>query len=150
MSDFAFQPVIILPVTPEDKAEVAALFKADAEAKKIWPGGISMNWYFFWNGQKENNHWVKAVGPNGNILGSVHWTVRKRDGGRTLHDIAVLPSARGQGLGKILVDHIGLPITLKTDHDSQANGFYLKLGFVLQGQAQSRSGLKMFNVYRKE
>lgn len=140
---------MIVPVTQEDKAAVLALHRADPEAKKIWPSGIGQAWYWYWNSPAREEHWVKSVMEFGTLLGTVHWSVRL-DGWRNLRDIAVHPSARGIGIGRELVEHIGLPIVLKTDHDSLANQFYLRLGFRLVQTVASRSGKKLFNEYRRE
>lgn len=140
----------ILPVTPDDKAAILALFALD---KKIWPSGVGQNWYWFWREHSTKEDWVKVVdgnamvdGVDGQIVGSAHWSTR-RDGTRNLKDIIVLPSARGQGIGRMLVEHIGRPIILKTDHDSDANAFYQRLGFVKGDTLPSKNGSKLLTNY---
>lgn len=133
----------IEPVTPDDKQEILRLFALD---KKIWPSGIGQNWYWFWREKSTHEEWVK-IGARGIIVASAHWSVR-RDGLRNLKDIIVDPAFRGAGLGRQLIAYIGRPIILKTDHDSEANGFYRHLGFQAGEEVRSKSGAKLLRVYR--
>ena len=134
---------MIEPVTESDKKEIIALFGMD---KKIWPSGIGMNWYWFWREKSTREDWVKIV-EGGEIIGSAHWSTR-RDGIRNLKDIIIHPAHRGKGLGLQLIECIGRPIILKTDHDSEANGFYRHLGFEPGEEVRSKSGVKLLRVYR--
>lgn len=143
----------ILPVTPDDKAAILALFALD---KKIWPSGVGQNWYWYWREHSTKEDWVKVVDDGGNLVGSAHWSTR-RDGTRNLKDIIVHPSARGRGIGRMLVEHIQknrtlepvqfYRIILKTDHDSDANAFYQRLGFVKGDTLPSKSGTKLLTNY---
>lgn len=134
----------ILPVEVVDKAAIIALFALD---KKIWPSGVGMSWYWFWNSPAKREYWVKAV-EGDKILGSVHWSVR-RDDVRNLRDIIVSPTVRGKGIGKLLVEHVGSPVILKTDHDSEANRFYQHLGFVQGETRPSKNGKKLLTGYSR-
>lgn len=137
--------MLIVPVELADKTEVIKLFGLD---KKIWPSGVDQNWYWYWREKSTKEEWVKVLaGDHQSIIGSAHWSLR-RDGIRNLKDIIVHPDVRGQGVGKFLIDHIGRPIVLKTDHDSEANGFYRHLGFEPGEEVRSKSGAKLLRVYR--
>jgi GNAT superfamily N-acetyltransferase len=142
--------ITIEDVTPEDKDEILALFKQDDECKKIWGSGGGQQWYWFWHKDSgKQEYWVKAVDNDG-ILGFVHWSVRKRDGWRNLQDIIVAGKAQGLGIGRMLVNHIGRPIYLKTDHDSIANRFYQRMGFRQGDTVWSRNGRKQLTYYYLE
>ena len=139
----------IQPVEEFDKGEILALFRSDEEARKIWSSGVGQSWYFYWDAGNPREHWVKAFEPGGRIIGSVHWLVRL-DGWKSLRDIVVDPAARGQGVGRLLVEHLGLPIVLKTDQDSLANNFYRRLGFKIGETSLTRNGKKYVTAYTKE
>jgi GNAT superfamily N-acetyltransferase len=131
-------------VTPDDKVEIIRLFGLD---KKIWPSGVGQNWYWYWREKSTKEAWVKVTDGVSGIIASAHWSVR-RDGWRNLKDIIVHPNFRRHHLGQTLIDHIGRPIVLKTDHDSEANGFYRHLGFEPGEEVRSKSGAKLLRVYR--
>jgi GNAT superfamily N-acetyltransferase len=135
------------PCLPDcDRDAIFALFKSDLEAIQIWKEKGRQLWYWYWKSPSKNAHWDKAV-VDGKVLGTVHWNVR-RDGIRNLHDIVVVSETRGSGLGRKLVEHVGLPIILKTDSCSIANGFYQHLGFTLYMTSESQNGQKKMNHYR--
>jgi GNAT superfamily N-acetyltransferase len=140
----------IEPVQESDRQEIVALFGSDAEAQKIWgKDGGRVVWYWYWSqpAKKARKHWDKAVDvETGRILGCVHW-VEHMNGWRTLKDIVVAPDARGQGVGRALVAQVGLPVYLKTDVDSLANGFYQRLGFTKGETMPSKKRTKMLTVY---
>lgn len=137
----------ILPVEQTDAKEIQLLFAEDAVSKTIWPTGVGQNWYWYWREKSTKEEWVKVMdGSHTVIIASAHWSVRK-DGTRNLKDIVVQSSVRGQGIGRILIERIGRPIICKTDHDSAANHFYQRLGFVKGETLPSKSGKKLLTAY---
>ncbi len=73
----------------------------------------------------------------------------KRNGEKTLYEIAVDTNMKRMGIGRALVDFIGAPMLLKTDADNIAsNAFYASLGFFLLGEKFTKSG-KRVNVWKK-
>lgn len=81
-------------------------------------------------------------------FGFAHFLV-KRDGTRTLYEVAVDSSQKRRGIGKALLDAIGYPMSLKTDADNpESNNFYRKLGFICVGSKFTNSGKKV-NVYQR-
>lgn len=134
----------IVDVEVHDKEEIIKLFALD---KKIWPSGVNQNWYWFWRPKTTMERWVKVLSGSGTILASAHWSIRK-DGTKNLKDIIVRPDMRGQNLGRLLMNEIGRPVVLKTDHDSDANGFYLALGLTPGETVPSKRGTKLLRVYR--
>ncbi len=140
----------MLPVEESDKDEILALFKQDEETKKIWGSGGGQSWYWYWHKPEgKQEYWVKAV-VSGHIVGFIHWSVRKRDNWRNLQDVIVHKDVRGRRVGKQLVDHIGAPVYLKTDHDSLANSFYQRWGFRKGETVPSRNGKKLLTYYYRE
>lgn len=138
--------VLITEVTRLDADDVLALFKTE---KSIWSSGGGQAWYRYWQQRGPREYWVKAVEPPYcTLLGFVHWTIR-RDGWRTLADIIVSPTARGRGVGKRLVEHLGDPIRLKTDVGAPSNEFYQRLGFRCVETKPSKNGKKQLNVYER-
>ena len=135
--------MLIVDTTPDDKQAILQLFGLD---KKIWPSGVGQNWYWFWREKSTKERWVKVL-DHETIIASAHWSMR-RDGIRNLKDIIVHPNVRGQNIGRLLITEIGRPIILKTDHDSEANGFYRHLGFEPGEEVPSKSGAKLLRVYR--
>lgn len=59
-----------------------------------------------------------------------HWH-RRRDNVSVIYEICVPDEARGQGLGRAMVDQLPRPIRLKCPVDNESNGFYRHLGFEL-------------------
>lgn len=77
---------------------------------------------------------VEAVGrgellyhPSGAFC---HYHTR-RDGVTTIYEICVPAEARGQGLGRQLIERLPRPVRLKCPVTNESNGFYRRLGFVL-------------------
>lgn len=66
----------------------------------------------------------------GTIVGFVNWHKRK-DGWRTIYEIAVHRDWRGRGVGKALMRAVGIPVRLKCPVDNVSNRFYEGLGMNL-------------------
>lgn len=83
--------------------------------------------------------WLIVAERQHQIIGFAHYRHR-RDGQTTLYEICVQAEMRGQGVGKVLVQHLCAEaallgkscLVLKTPIDLPANGFYQHLGFVCQ------------------
>lgn len=58
---------------------------------------------------------------------------RRRDGVSVIYEICTPTEARGQGLGKKMIDILPLPIELKCPVDNESNKFYEHIGFKLIG-----------------
>lgn len=130
----------IRPVRPADAAWVLPLFTANQSIL----GPASVAWHRFWAGARTRNHWIVIEG-----LAFVHYR-RRLDGVYVIDEIAVDAAAKGRGLGRRLVERIGLPIELKTDADNaESNAFYQRLGFYPAGTKRSKSGKKLFRLWRK-
>lgn len=72
-----------------------------------------------------------AVAPDGSVIGFVNWH-KRRDGWRTVYEIAVAPDQLGQGVGKALINSVPGRIRLKcTVENDRANSFYDAQGFRL-------------------
>lgn len=123
-----------------DEAWVLAVFKANQSI--LGPGSVA--WFRYWAAPHARNRWL--VLPE---LAFVHY--RKRlDGVNVIDEIAVDASAKRQGLGRLLVDAVGLPCELKTDsNNEESNRFYERLGFYPAGLKRSRNGKKTFRIWRK-
>lgn len=122
----------------EDLEWVEELFQKNEYI--LGPAGLAL--YRWKNDRKENDRLIVV-----REVAFARYTIRK-DGIRTLHEIAVAEEAKGQGIGKRLIQEIGRPIQLKTDADNEeSNNFYKALGFTFNGKKKSRNGKKIFNLY---
>ena len=82
------------------------------------------------------------------VVGFVHYHAR-RDGWHTLHEIGLLKSHQGQGLGQRLLAQVPLPIRLKTTTDNAgAARFYEREGFTRVRVEEGRK--RALAVYEKE
>lgn len=131
--------VPLRPAVEADREWVLRLFRV--ERAILGEVGSSV-WYRWRTGGAHNEHWTVAE-PE---LGFCHWRLR-RDGWATIYEMAVWPWARGLGVGRALVESLGPRVRLKTDVWSEANKFYLALGFRLAGSAKSRDGARLLNIY---
>lgn len=147
MKDFMTDPevpyetaLVIRGAVPEDQKWVAKLF----DANKSILGNVSGGTVFWrWKAGKSPNERFDVI-PE---LAFVHWRVRK-DGTRVVYEIAVSQEAKGRGLGRKLMEHVGRPVELKTDAASEeSNAFYLKLGLHCVGRMTGGSG-KIMNFYQ--
>lgn len=129
------------PATPEDQKWVAKLFDANKDILGKVSGGTA-----FWRWQTRGGPQEKwFVIPE---LAFAHWYIRK-DGTKVLYEIAVSKDAKRMGLGKKLLDLIGLPCELKTDAEHpESNAFYQALGFKKMGYQNASSG-KRKAIYQK-
>lgn len=76
--------------------------------------------------------------------GLCHWHLRK-DGQVTIHEIIVLPSHRGRGIASSMLERLkhisgATSIFAKCPADLPANGWYRRMGFIWEGEEQTRSG----------
>lgn len=137
--------VQLLPIEPADEDDVLRLFRGE---RSTWPSGGGQIWWRYWHWQRDREFWVKAV-CCGRLTGFAHWTVRRRDTVRVLHDIIVGQEFRGMGLGRLLVAHIGEPIVLKTDTGGPAEVFYQRLGFTRGKTRWTKNGKKQVTEYSR-
>jgi GNAT superfamily N-acetyltransferase len=132
----------IVPVQPEDKQQIMSLFKQDEEARRIWPNSIcNRYWWLYTSHRGKQEYWDKMVEENV-IIGFVHWRVRKT-GWKYIDELLVAQEKRGQGIGRLLIEHVGRPVYLKTDPNSEAVKFYLKLGFLPGESMETSYGARM-------
>lgn len=128
------------PATAEDGEWIARLFDANAGILGNMSGG-TLVW-----------RWKTSGNPRDRMIvvrrkGFAHYLVRK-DGTRTLYELAVDKACRRAGIGKMLLAAVGCPITLKTDASHhESNAFYRSAGLVCCGQMRTRAG-KLMNVYQ--
>ena len=97
--------------TPEDHALWLPLFEAYAAFYKtpLTPQTIATVWD--WIHDPENPFWCAlAFGPDGRPLGLVQYQLMHRSLGGSmvcyLSDLFTTPDARGQGIGRALIDHV--------------------------------------------
>lgn len=76
-----------------------------------------------------------------------HWH-RRRDGVSVIYEICVPDEARGQGLGRAMVEQLPRPIRLKCPVDNAANEFYRHLGFELVAVEPGKK--RQLNVWKLE
>lgn len=128
--------------TPEDFEWIKPLFKKN---KKIL-GSVEMAIYRFKKRKEEKPDDTRDQFIVVRPYGFAHF-LQKKNGERTLYEIAVDDSMKRKGIGKALMDKIGYPMSLKTDADNkESNEFYKRLGFVWLGAKYTKSG-KLVNVY---
>lgn len=81
------------------------------------------------------------------VVGFVHYHAR-RDGWHTLHEIGLLKSHQGQGIGQQLLAQVPLPMRLKTTTDNLgAARFYEREGFTRVRVEEGRK--RALAVYEK-
>jgi len=78
------------------------------------------------------------------LLGFVNWH-KRRDGWRTIYEIAVHRDWRGRGVGKALARAVGIPVRLKCPVDNDSNRFYEGLGMTLVRREDGR--VRVLNVW---
>lgn len=116
--------------------------KVEPQLGELWTTGGPT--FHRWLVDTNLRHRIDGIEP----VAFVHYLIRK-DGGKTIYDIAVDPDHRGQGLGKALVEHVGFPVRLSTNVDNEgSNAFYRALGFRLTRREVSKSG-HLKNVYER-
>ncbi len=78
--------------------------------------------------------------------GFCHWHLR-RDGQLTIREIIVLPALRGRGIGTKILESLKLQnatsIFAKCPADLEANDWYGKKGFELEGAETTKSGREL-------
>ena len=80
------------------------------------------------------------------LVGFVNWHKRK-DGWRTIYEIAVHRDWRGMGIGKALMRAVGTPVRLKCPVDNASNRFYEGLGMQLAQREDGR--IRALNVWER-
>lgn len=93
---------------------------------------------------KKYEVYVAVMGQQ--IVGFVHWHQR-RDGWRTIYEIAVDRQWRGKGIGKALLQAIPAPLRLKCTQDNPANDFYKSQGMTLERTEPGRK--RPLNVWSR-
>ena len=125
----------------EDQKWVGKLFDLNRDVLGKVSGG-TVFWRALNSGNEREHFWVIPE------VAFAHWLVRK-DGVKVLYEVAVHPDNKRQGLAKRLLQHIGLPMELKTDADhAESNAFYQALGFKKMGYKTAGSGKRMA-IYQK-
>lgn len=66
------------------------------------------------------------------VVGFMHWHKRK-DGWSTRYHLCVAKQARGQGIGKMLVDEVPKPNRGRCPIDNESNKFFKKIGAKFDG-----------------
>jgi len=119
--------------------------------KQVWDrrlGGFGLAWSWYWKQRElhfgaaaDRQRWL-VVRP----VGFVHYYLR-RDGWKTIHEIAVRREFRRTGVGRALLRAVEAPIRLTTDADNaESNEFYRREGFDLFDEKRSKKG-KLMNIY---
>lgn len=130
----------ILEIRESDVYWVKELFKLN----KGILGSFDTTYFRFKQSVNNREKWI--VIPE---IAFVHY-MERLDGVKVIYEIAVNPSEKKKGIGRMLMAHIGYPIQLKTDADNlESNEFYKKTGYICLGQKKSKNGKKTFNIYQK-
>lgn len=109
----------------DDKSWVLSLF--DSVAVLGEPNTGRMQWHRFWKNRTPNERWIVSE----DRFAFCHFRL-KRDGSKTVYEIAVSEQARRLGYGRQMLEIVGLPVVCKTDSGNvAANAFYKSCGFVL-------------------
>jgi GNAT superfamily N-acetyltransferase len=95
---------------------------------------------------------------NGRIIGFILWSKPSRGankGWHVVHTLAVDILHQREGIGRVLLNSVPLPIRLKcpvevgkTPYPNPANDFYRAMGFTLAGTDTTKKG-KLLNVWEK-
>lgn len=80
------------------------------------------------------------------LTGFVNWH-KRRDGWRTIYEIAVHRDWRGMGIGKALMRAVGTPVRLKCPVDNASNQFYEGLGMTMVRREAGR--VRQLNVWER-
>lgn len=66
-----------------------------------------------------------------------------------IYEIAVPKAWQGKGIGAAMINALPRPIRLKCTQDNPANGFYLRVGFILiDTEAGRKRPLNVYEFYR--
>ena len=103
-------PLIIRPVTPEDRSAWEALFRGYAAFYKTDPDP-ALEAVWTWVTDPAEPYWSEiAWGPDGTALGLVQYSLMHRSlSGQQvvyLSDLFTTPAARGQGVGRALIERV--------------------------------------------
>lgn len=142
----AHRPVVYLRgALPDDAWAVEAIWRPEER----WLGSGKLAWKRYWANRSDREHWLLAsVRHTGDVMGFVHYRIR-RDGGKTIYEIAVAKEARRMGIATALLDAVGVPVRLKTNAGNrESNAFYRASGFRLMGVTLTKKG-KPMNVWEK-
>lgn len=127
--------------TAADEEWIVGLF--DDNAQILGGAFIGKRMFFRWASSKNKKD--KIVVVSGKAF--AHYR-NKKDGTKTLYEIAVHSSEKRKGIGTLLMNHIGRPVVLKTDRtNEESNAFYRALGLTLCGKTKTKSG-KELNIWQ--
>lgn len=132
--------------TTEDRDWVVKLFTAN---KGCLGNVASSVWWRYWQARAAatrkapcRERWI-VIRP----YAFAHYRLRK-DGVRTLYEIATSAEMKRRGLATALIGAMGAPVVLKTDADNaESNALYKALGFVLMATVEN--GARQFNYYQR-
>ena len=103
-------PLTIAPVTPADRADWQALFRAYAAFYRTDASAAEAQ-VWDWIQSETEPYWADiARDADGAALGLVQYSLMHRSlsGGMVVYlsDLFTLPQARGKGVGRALIDHV--------------------------------------------
>ena len=101
---------------------------------------------FFWmkGALKKSNQKMVVIREKG----FCRYRFDKKKNGWVIEELAVDENSQRDGIGKLLLNSIPLPLYLKTDTDNvKSNAFYKKNGFILLGVSSGKK--KQFNNWVK-
>ncbi|MBD3788358.1 MAG: GNAT family N-acetyltransferase [Sphingomonadales bacterium] len=102
--------LMIRPVAPADRPDWEALFRGYAAFYKTDPAPV-LEAVWGWITDPAEPYWADiAWGPDGAALGLVQYSLMHRSlsGGQVVYlsDLFSVPQARGQGVGRALIEHV--------------------------------------------
>lgn len=131
------------PATPDDKQWVIELFAASGQLGSEYIA--NSRWFRFWQAKNPREHWI----VDNNNSAFCHYLVAL-DGTRSIYEIAVAQNARRTGLGKAMIELVGVPVRLKTDVENDtSNAFYASVGFLCVGKHKKRHSDGLSKVWYK-
>ena len=131
------------PATPDDKQWVIDLFVATGQLgdKHV----ANSQWFRFWQAKNPREHWI----VDNNNSAFCHYLVAL-DGTRSIYEIAVAQNARRTGLGKAMIEQVGVPVRCKTDVTNvTSNAFYASAGFLCVAKHKKRNSDGVSAVWYK-
>ncbi len=103
---------------------------------------LYMCWQRFLNGKSKESYYVCPT------KGFIRFGYSQKYNSFIVHDIGVLATARGQGVGRGLLKRVPLPFILKCNADNAGgNAFYASLAMDCIGTTETRLGKKQ-NIWK--